>query len=194
MSYPEISKAIRESDLTTLVRFAREQPKELTKLTPFGPWLHFAAVRSTAEIVKFLIGTGADVNARYDFEKGEISPTGATALRRAASYGRVDIVSLLLENGACLHVENTFCNTLFGAIYSGSSEVVQLIVDAGIDLSVSYPTDTKVNMDAIAYAIERGETSIAKIIAQGLATGDTEKADALLEDAKERVICMNTPG
>ena len=55
--------------------------------------LHYAAINGKTEFVRALISSGADVNAQTLWTK-------RTALMEAATYGRKDVINLLLENGA----------------------------------------------------------------------------------------------
>lgn len=83
-------------------------------------------------------------------------------------------------------------NPLFAAIVGQSQEVVRLLLDRGIDASVRYNSNTMIDMDATAFALWRGETELARIIALHLAGGNEVKAQALLNEARE-VVSRNAP-
>jgi ankyrin repeat protein len=55
-------------------------------------------------------------------------------------------------------------NPLFGAVYGGHLHVVQLLVANGIDFRVKYTGRSMNDMDAKAFAVERGQTEIAKYL------------------------------
>lgn len=55
-------------------------------------------------------------------------------------------------------------NPLFGAIYGGHKEVVDLLVEKGIDISIRYTGENMKNMNAYEYAKEFGKTEIAEYL------------------------------
>ena len=57
-------------------------------------------------------------------------------------------------------------NPLFGAIYGGHKEVVELLVEKGIDISIRYTGETIKNMNAYEYAREFVQTEIAEYLKQ----------------------------
>jgi hypothetical protein len=61
--------------------------------------LHYAASGPNAEVVRFLLDQGAEINA--------IAPNGASPLMMAARYGAEDSVRLLLARGADKRVRNS---------------------------------------------------------------------------------------
>lgn len=61
--------------------------------------LHYAASGPNAEVVRFLLDQGADINA--------IAPNGASPLMMAARYGAEDSVRLLVARGADKRVRNS---------------------------------------------------------------------------------------
>ena len=52
-------------------------------------------------------------------------------------------------------------NPLFSAIQEGSLPIVRLLIEGGIDYQLKYNNGTFADMDAEAFAIERGELEIA---------------------------------
>lgn len=63
--------------------------------------LHYASRNSDAETCCFLLDHGADVNA---LTPGLLQ----SSLQRAAAMGKLDVVKLLVERGACIgHVDAT---------------------------------------------------------------------------------------
>ena len=55
--------------------------------------LHYAATNDKIEFVRALISCGADINAQKKW-------TERTALMEAATYVRIDVINLLIENEA----------------------------------------------------------------------------------------------
>ncbi|WP_425541630.1 ankyrin repeat domain-containing protein [Paraclostridium ghonii] len=55
-------------------------------------------------------------------------------------------------------------NPLFGAIYGNHIDIVELLIDNGINIGVKYHLYNIKNMDAYNYAIEGGNLKIANLI------------------------------
>lgn len=162
MSEAEAIKAIREAvkagDVPRVRSLIRESKERLRQVTPFGTWLHIAVKEGHLELVRALISMGADVNARG-------GTFGGTAINLAAGYGHLDIVRILLDEGAELDVSEPERNPLFSAIQGGHLEIVKLLVERGIDYRVRYTGESMKEMDALAFARERGQTAIAEYLA-----------------------------
>ena len=82
---------VKEGNLREVQRCVREDSDLLSKVdaeSSMAP-LHWAADRGFADLVRVLIGEGADVN--------QIDGEGQTALHFAASCGHVDVVNELLK-------------------------------------------------------------------------------------------------
>lgn len=146
--------AILIGDLQTLSTLIREEPELVKASTPFGPLLHVAAGVGDEQALNLLVQHGAEIEARGGTYKG-------TALNYATSKGQLGAACFLLDRGAQLDVSEPECNPLFGAIYTGSLELVQLLVAHGIDVSVAYSGRSMKNTDALAFALERGQVGIA---------------------------------
>jgi len=90
-------------------------------------------------------------------------------------------VQKLLEAGASLDTSEPERNPLFSAIYGGHIELVKLLVKSGIDYRVFYTGEYMKEMDAIAFAQERGQTEIGSYlrslqnVAEPLHRKDTDK-------------------
>lgn len=125
--------------------------------TVFGTWLHVASRYGKYEIVKYLIEMRMDLN-----NKGGISE--AEAIYDVAGEGWYYIVKYLIECGAKLNIEESDKNPLFPAIYGSHVDIVKLLIDKGIDISIKYSGENMKNMDVYNFAIERGELEIAKLI------------------------------
>lgn len=146
--------AIKGGDLSTVKALAEESEELLNTETSSGTWLHVAAEQGQYEIANYFINCGLDVN-----KNGGIS--GGNPLRCAAGNGKLDIVKLLYQNGANFDVSEATKNPLFSAIYNGHSEVVEYLVEQGIDLTTSYKIGQSDNMDAYEYAKLYGRPQIA---------------------------------
>jgi len=109
-------------------------------------------------MVRHLVGLGIDINRRG-------GTFGGSPINEAASEGHLDVVRYLLEVGAELDISDPVRNPLFGAIYGGHIDIVKLLVEKGIDAHVKYTGESMINMDALAFARERGQTDIAALLA-----------------------------
>jgi ankyrin repeat protein len=149
--------AIRNSDLDTLTGLLNSKPEIVRAMTPFGPLLHVAARDGREKMIDLLIERGADLEARG-------GTFGGTALNMAASSAQFDAARLLLRLGAEMDVSEPERNPLFGAIYSGSLEIVKLLVEHGVDITVAYTGNSMKNMDASAFALEREQGKIVQFL------------------------------
>ncbi|NBJ71365.1 MULTISPECIES: ankyrin repeat domain-containing protein [Clostridia] len=157
----DIRKAIKNGQLDIVEELLKEEPEMLTWVTPFGTWLHIAAAHGELEIVEYLNKAGLDVNS----EGGTFS---TNALERAASKGHLDIVQYLINKNIEMDISEPDRNPLFAAIYGGNLEIVKLLVENGIDISIKYSGENMKDMDAYAFAVERGQTEIAEYLKQKL--------------------------
>jgi ankyrin repeat protein len=153
----EIRVAIKLGDVDKVSSLIGHAMARLDILTPFGTWLHVASAHGQLEIVKLLLNLGIDININ-----GGIS--GGGPLNEAASEGHIEIVKYLLSNGAKLDVTEPEKNPLFSAIHGGHVAIAKLLIDKGIDTHVKYSGSSMTNMDALAFARERGQDEIAKML------------------------------
>ncbi|MBE2973332.1 ankyrin repeat domain-containing protein [Priestia megaterium] len=130
-------------------------------ITPFGTWLHVAARAGSFDMVKFLVEYGMDINTNEGVPK-------SAPIAHAASVGEFSIVQYLYDRGAILDVSDSSRNPLFSAIYGGHKEIVEYLVNQGIDISVQYTGENIEDMDAYRYAKEFGQTEIADYLKQKL--------------------------
>lgn len=157
-AFRTLSKAIRAGNTDEVLSMFQSDLTLLDMITPFGSWLHVAASRGRLEIVRWLVDMGADVNLRAGTFDG-------APINLAAANGHEDIVRLLLEVGAKLDVSEPERNPLFSAVYGGHIAIVRLLIEAGIDPSIRYTGKSMKNMDAKAFALERGQLDIATFLA-----------------------------
>lgn len=153
----EIRMAIRQGDLDQVRNIIEFDHDALNIITPFGTWLHVAASMGRLDILKYFINCGLDPNI-------EAGTFNAGAINIAAAEGHIEIVEYLLSCGARMDISEPDHNPLFAAIYGGHKDIVKLLLDNGIDPSVSYSGDYMKNMDAYAFALERGQKEIAEML------------------------------
>ena len=153
----EMVSAIRNHNNEKVVELLNFQPDLLNETTPFGTWLHIASAEGDFTTVKYLIDLGFDVNKRAGTFNGN-------SLNEAAGEGFIEIVKYLMSHGAELDISEPDRNPLFAAIYGGYKQIVNLLLNSGIDASVRYTGDHMKNMDAYDFAIERGQKEIAEML------------------------------
>ena len=152
-----IRSAIQEGRTAETLSLLADE-SHLRMMTPFGSWLHVAAKVGNLEIVKALVGLGLDVNLRG-------GTFGGSAINLAAGYGHLEVTRFLLRAGSRLDVSEPERNPLFSAIQGGHIDIVRFLVEAGIDHRVRYTGDSMQDMDALAFARERGQADIALFLA-----------------------------
>ncbi len=150
-AFRAFTDSIRHDDHARFVELAVSEPEHLKMTTPFGTWLHVAASHGRMETVRYLVESGVDVNARGGVANG-------TPLHDAASEGHLDVIDYLFRKGAILDTSEPSCNPLFAAIYGGHVDVAKYVIENGLDPTIRYSGDNMDNMDALAFAQERGQS------------------------------------
>ncbi|WEF32875.1 ankyrin repeat domain-containing protein [Pseudoduganella chitinolytica] len=136
-----------------------EDTSLINAMTPFGTLLHVASAAGNIDIIHYLIAHGADINTRG-------GALGGSALNEAASDGRIEVVRYLLSHGAAMDTSEPERNPLFSSIYGGHVEVSRILISNGIDVTVRYTGESMKEMDALAYAVERGQKEIAALLSK----------------------------
>lgn len=95
------------------------------------------------------------------------SPFG-TWLHIASAHGNLKIVEYLIDLGIAIDVSEPEKNLLFAAIYGGHFEIIKLLVENNIDITIKYSGETMKDMGAYEFAIERGQLEIAEYLKQKL--------------------------
>jgi len=116
--------------------------------------LMHAANRGNTEIVRALIKSGANVNAKTKFQE-------RTPLMFASLYGYTEIVNLLLEAGADVNVKSPDGATaLVFSAENGHQDIVNALINAGADLNTKVYGDST----ALIWATLKGQTEIVKAL------------------------------
>lgn len=175
----QIVAAIKSEDVEVIEALFHEYPDQVLAFTPFAgeTWLGYAAGLGKLKSTTALVNLGLDVNAGD--KRDNVRPISS-----AASGGHYDVAEYLLTNGAQLDESSSVCNPLFSAIVGRSPEIVELLLQAGVNSKIVYNTETMKNMDAVAFALMRGEKECANIIALWNAGGDAEAAKIALNKAE----------
>lgn len=173
-----IADAIDAADCERIADLFAGNPDQMSSYTPFGSqtWLGYAAQVGKLNVVKTLVEIGLDVNARDKRDDGK-------PICSAAENNHYDVAAYLLSAGAVMDVSLSVRNPLFAAIVGRSPEIVRLLLKSGIDSKAGYTSKTMKDMYAVAFALMRGETECARIIALWNTDGDEEAADAALAEA-----------
>jgi uncharacterized protein len=118
--------------------------------------LWMASQQGYADVVKFLLSTGAEVNvSRTD--------DGISALYMAALNGHADIVRLLLENGADIDIKKTTngITALWAASRNGHADVVKLLLEKGADVNIK---DSIYGVSALYITSQNGHADVVKLL------------------------------
>lgn len=150
----DIRTAFKNGDNTKIKMLTGNDKEILNMTTAFGTQIHVAADFGNLEMVEYLLNLGIDINIEGGTFEG-------AAINTASSAGNVEIVKYLLDKGAKLDISTAYKNPLFGAIYNGHMDVVVLLVEAGIDVSIKYNGENIKDMNAYEYARAFGQTEIA---------------------------------
>ena len=176
-----IYEAIDEGDIDQLRSLFVHFPDFVNWEVPgFGTWLIYASRFASVDVLNFLINAGFDVNALNN--RGD-----AGTLEGAAQEASVENTAFLLNRGATIRTESSTLNPLFGAIIGQSLEVAELLLDSGIDTSKRYVLGAPDNpsIDAVAFAMLRGEQEIAHQIAlRNSKCNEVEAQEALAESLR----------
>lgn len=175
-----IIEAINADNAEQLHLLFERLPEQRIAFTPFagGTWLHYAAKRGSNAAIQYMLNSGMDINVgdRWD---------GANALCFAAQENRIESIKVLIDRGIALDVSTLSRNALFSAVVGRSPDAVKLILGAGIDARVKYDSETMHDMDAVAFALMRGERACAEIIARWNNKGGEVAAQQALSEADE---------
>ena len=115
--------------------------------------LKTAAGRGNQDVVRLLIGYGADVNMRDEF--------GVSALIAASLNGNETVVQLLLQNGAEVNMQDReHVSALIAASSSGHETIVQLLLQNGAEVNMQ---DQEYS-SALTAASRKGNETIVRLL------------------------------
>ena len=145
------------NNYTDIVRLLIEKGANIECYNPVGCTPLIIASYGNYEICEFLIQNGADVNARRT--KG--SNKDWTSLMYASYYSKLDIMNLLLENGALIDIRtpSLYSAYLIAAQY-GTPDAVEFLINNGAELNC---TDSDGD-SALICAAKYEQTDIIKLL------------------------------
>lgn len=159
---PEIEDLIWDEELDEFIRrvnAADALAKDDREFGNSGTYLHVCADQNQIEMAKHLIMLGADVNYRGGIYKG-------TPMLYAASQGHLEMVKLLRNHGAQFdNFDDPGLNPLMRAVRKGHINVVQYLLEAGIDPHVVYRVDRGKLRNVFNRAQEDRRTEILELLA-----------------------------
>ena len=120
------------NNYTDIVRLLIEKGANIECYNPVGCTPLIIASYGNYEICEFLIQNGADVNAR----RSKTSNKDWTSLMYASYNSKLDIMKLLLENGALIDIRTPSLHSayLIAAQY-GTPDAVELLINNGAELN-----------------------------------------------------------
>ena len=145
------------NNYTDIVRLLIEKGANIECYNPVGCTPLIIASYGNYEICEFLIQNGADVNAR----RSKTSNKDWTSLMYASYYSKLDIMNLLLENGALIDIRTPSLHSayLIAAQY-GTPDAVELLINNGAELNC---TDSDGD-SALICAAKYEQTDIIKLL------------------------------
>ena len=176
---PQLSayEAAAVGDEARLREWVRDQPDLLDAYSADGfTLLQLGSFFSRADVVKFLLARGANVNAVSR------NPMRLMALHSSVAANHIPISKLLLANGAHVNAqqEGGFI-PLHGAAQNGSVPMIQLLLEYGADPLIQ-AADGKTAYD-FAVAGNHTEAALALQRISKLTEGDVEGTEVEAKDA-----------
>ena len=125
--------------------------------------LHVAAVKNALSVAEYLVGQGADVNAK--------NSNGGTPLYEAASWDSLSVVEYLVGQGADVNAKTDSGYTVLHSVARGSLSVVEYLVERGADVNATTVAQRKLNsrtypagLTPLDMARIRGHNEIAEFL------------------------------
>jgi len=183
----DIYQAAKKGDLATVTTLVEAKPELRDARNDMGATpLHFAAYHGRIEVVKYLIGTKADLNARDKMgvtpllaaivgrQKETIrvlldagadvdvpGPNGVPVLQTVLLNGQPELVPLILARGPKVDARDQAGNTpLLTAALTGADDAVKALVEAGANVNA---TNNR-GEGPLDLALGNGHTAVAEYL------------------------------
>jgi len=149
-----IHKAAERGDLAGVQGFlAKGVPVNARDGVLGSTSLHWAAWMGHDDVVRLLVASGADVNAKNNL--------GLTPLHWAAQKGHRNAAELLVASGAVVDAkENGGSTPLHRAAWKGHEDVVRLLVASGADVNAK----TKSGTTPVGFAAMKGHMDVVEFL------------------------------
>jgi len=151
----EIKNTVLAGDLPRLQTLLAKDPALLKARDTQGrSLLHLAAAMGHLEMVRWLIGHGAEIDART----AQLS----TPLMHASLSGKTDIVRLLIAKGADIGARDSFRRTAFILVARdrGDTNMARILLDDGADINAA----DRWNDTALSLAAWRGFSDLIDLL------------------------------
>jgi ankyrin repeat protein len=151
----------------SLIDYQGLQALGMTASTGATP-LHYAAKGGREDVVKFLLGKGADANSQRE--------DGWTPFMEASSNGHVGVAQLLLEHMGVQDVDTRYScgmTALHHAAFNGPEDMVAFLLSKGAKAS----TQDERGMTPFVIAARNGHVGVARLLLEHMAEGDVNARD-----------------
>jgi uncharacterized protein len=151
--------AVADDEIDAVKDYVLSHPEIVNAKTFFagGTLLHYAAAKSSPEMIRTLVTMGFDVNKPGD-------TYGEMPLHSSCTNDMYENAGVLLSLGAELDVSESHRNPLFGAIIGSSPRIVDLLLKAGIDPDIEYQLEDGSVVNALGFARKRGDAECEKVL------------------------------
>ena len=144
----------------------------LKLLKESGADIHVQCEMGDNSIMSAAIGTGDCNTVRWLIEQGvdvnHCDKEGFTAVLNAAQQGNLDVLKLLKESGATIHVQNEMGRNsiMSAAIGTGDCDTVRWLIEQGVDVNHC----DKEGFTAVLNAAQQGNLDVLKLLKESGAT------------------------
>ena len=156
-----------KNGLTAVLNAAQQGHLDVLKLLKErGANIHVQSEMGSNSIMSAAIGTGDCDTVRWLIEKGvdvnHCDKNGLTAVLNAAQQGNLDVLKLLKERGANIHVQSEMgSNSIMSAsVGTGDCDTVRWLIEEGVDVNHC----DKEGFTAVYCAAEKGKLGVLKLL------------------------------
>ena len=152
----ELQEAVAAGKLPLVKEFVDASPELAKGFSSDGfPFVALAAAFGHEDVVKYLYGNGADINA------AATNGTGYNSLTGAVAGSHTSVAKWLVENGAAVNYRYARGHSPFlEAAANGNLEIVKTFVAHGVDIFAR----TDDGKSALTFAQERGHKELAEYL------------------------------